>query len=124
VRGVAVVELITAVFGLVTGCATSAPAIPATERPAAAVTEPVAAPAAVRQGSGLFFSVTPTDAEIFIDGKARAKVADLEASGGVLSIKPGIYQVSLKRHGFVTWRAEVTVGDGAEAIQVTMVESQ
>jgi hypothetical protein len=42
----------------------------------------------------------------------------------VLSVKPGIYQVSLKRPGFVTWRAEVTVGDGAEAIQVIMVKSQ
>jgi len=101
---------VVAVLGCLSGCATVAPTSTPVERPALV-------------GSGLSFSVSPRDAEIFVDGKARGRVSDLEGNGGLLEIKPGIYQVSLKRRGFVTWRAEVTVGNGAEAIQVTMVES-
>jgi hypothetical protein len=115
---------VVAVLGLLSGCATLAPTSTPVERPTVAVAQPVEARAIVKQGSGLSFSVSPRDAEILVDGKARGKVSDLENSGGLLEIKPGIYQVSLKRRGFVTWRAEVTVGNGAEAIQVTMVESQ
>ena len=122
-RGLAVIV----VFGVAGGCAASRPA-PTHAEPSTTdlSTRPPAGPPSepVKQGSGLHFSVTPADAMVFIDGKAVGKVADLEGTGGVLSVKPGIYQVSLKRPGFVTWRAEVTVGDGAEAIQVIMVKSQ
>lgn len=114
---------VVAVLGCLSGCATVAPTSAPVERPAVAVAQPADTRAVVKQGSGLSFSVSPRDAEIFVDGKTRGKVADLEGNGGLLEIKPGIYQVSLKRRGFVTWRAEVTVGNGAEAIQVTMVES-
>lgn len=72
------------------------------------------------QGSGLSFAVEPADAVILIDGTPAGKVRDLDSTHGFLKVKPGIYQVSLKCKGFVTWRAEVTVGEGTEAIHVTM----
>jgi hypothetical protein len=40
----------------------------------------------------------------------------------VLSLKPGLYQVSLKREGFQTWRAEVTVGEKSELLRVALVK--
>ena len=120
---------VVALFELGLGCATAPPerGLAGPERTeASGPTDPSPSPALdkARQGSGLLFSVTPSDAEIFVDGKVVGKVADIAASGGLLKMKPGIYQVSLKRRGFVTWRAEVTVGDGPETIQVTMVQTQ
>ena len=105
-------------IALAAACATSSPA-PASK---AATTATATTPAPASQGSGLTFTVKPTDAEIFIDGTSTGKVTDLSGSQGFLKVKPGIYQVSLKRQGFVTWRAEVTVGEGTEAIHVNMVE--
>jgi hypothetical protein len=66
--------------------------------------------------------VDPRDAEIAIDGASRGTVAELEGSGGVLSLPPGIYQVSLKCPGYVTWRAEVAVRSAVERIDVRLVK--
>jgi hypothetical protein len=129
VRAFGIALPIVAMFELGFGCATALPER-ARARPQrtelSGPTEPSPEPARekAKQGSGLLFSVTPSDAEISVDGTVTGKVADIEARGGLLEMKPGIYQVSLKRRGFVTWRAEVTVGDGPETIQVTMVHTQ
>lgn len=124
-RGAAVLEVAVAACCLGVGCAVTRPVVaPAPQTSVApAVAQPATPSAPASHGSGLLFAVTPTDAEVLVDGKLVGRVRDFDARGGLLAIKPGIYQVALKRRGFLTWRAEVTVGEGAEAIQVTMVES-
>jgi len=84
--------------------------------PAPAASPAPAAPAA--PAPGLSFAVEPADAEIVIDGKPVGRVSDL--AGGHLALPPGLYQVSLKRAGYATWRAEVAVRSGAELIRVTL----
>lgn len=78
----------------------------------------VAAQAAQLPATGLELSVEPASAEIFVDGDSRGVVADL--SSGILGLAPGIYQVSLKAPGHVTWRAEVAVRAGREKIAVRL----
>lgn len=81
--------------------------------------EPAAAPRAPDAvESGLLFAVEPREAEIAIDGRALGTVADL--SQGLLRLAPGIYQVSLKATGYVTWRAEVALRSGTETIRVKL----
>jgi hypothetical protein len=43
-----------------------------------------------------------------------------ELASGVLGLAPGIYQVSLRAPGYVTWRAEVAVRAGREKIEVRL----
>jgi hypothetical protein len=94
------------------------PDAPAATSPAPTVT-PVA-PAVPE--SALRFVVTPAEAEIAIDGNPAGRVADLGGQGGLLSLAPGIYQVSLKATGYVTWRAEVALRAGTETIRVTLAK--
>jgi hypothetical protein len=112
------------VAALTAACA-SAPARPPPAPPPAA---PASAPAAIptappsAAATGLAFAVEPREALISIDGGARGTVADLAGSGGVLSLPPGIYQVSLASPGYVTWRAEVAVRSAVERIDVRLVK--
>lgn len=94
------------------------PAKPAATDPAPAVTR--LAPGVAE--SALRFEVVPAEAEIAIDGNTAGRVADLAAQGGLLSLAPGIYQVSLKAPGYVTWRAEVALRAGTETIRVTLAK--
>lgn len=83
--------------------------------------EPAAAPRAPDAAeSGLLFAVEPRDAEIAVDGRALGTVAEL--SQGLLRLAPGIYQVSLKATGYVTWRAEVALRAGTETIRVKLAK--
>ena len=68
---------------------------------------------------GLKVVAEPDDAELVIDGQSYGKVSALTAP---LQLKPGIYQVSLKRGGYQTWRAEVAVGEKTEQLKVVMVK--
>lgn len=105
--------------------ATSRATAPASA-PAAAVApppqrepDPAAAPRAPDAvESGLLFAVEPREAEIAVDGRPLGTVADL--SEGLLRLAPGIYQVSLKATGYVTWRAEVALRSGTETIRVKL----
>lgn len=108
---------------LATGCASAktASSRPPVSPAPAAVAEP-AAPAAPGVSIGLLFVVEPRDAQIFLDGEERGTVAGLAATGGVLTLAPGIYQVSLKSPGYVTWRAEVAVRSARERIEVKLVK--
>jgi hypothetical protein len=110
------------------GCATAQK--PAAAPAAAPVTAPASAPAAPpgpaprapdAAVTGLLFAVDPPAAEISIDGAPRGAVADLADRNGLLPLAPGIYQVSLKAPGFVTWRAEVALGTKVESIKVNLV---
>jgi hypothetical protein len=67
---------------------------------------------------GLSFSVDPPDAEVLVDGRSCGKAGELARSG--LPLPPGLYQVSLRRAGYATWRAEVAVRGGLEPIRVTL----
>jgi hypothetical protein len=101
-----------------------APVSPAAEATTAAP-QPATAPGTAPRApdaidSGLAFSVEPAEAEIAIDGRAVGTVADLSTNGGLLRLAPGIYQVSLKATGFVTWRAEVALRSGTETIRVKL----
>jgi len=104
------------------GCAAaqkpSAATSPATAPTPALSAAPRAPDAAV---TGLLFAVDPAAAEISIDGAPRGAVADLADRNGLLPLPPGIYQVSLKAPGFVTWRAEVALGAKVESIKVNLV---
>lgn len=114
------------------GCASSQKPSAVTATPAAAPTHAPAAPRAVAPpprapepiDSGLSFTVEPSSAEIAIDGNSVGTVADVAASGGLLRLAPGIYQVSLKAPGYVTWRAEVALRSGTEAIRVKLNKKQ
>jgi len=100
-----------------------ATAAPASSAPVTAPDpEPPRAPDAIL--SGLRFSVEPAEAQIAIDGNPRGAVADLAARGGLLPLAPGIYQVSLKAEGYVTWRAEVALRSGTESIRVNLAPKQ
>jgi hypothetical protein len=91
----------------------------------AAPSEPSPAPEpASALGSGLRFKVDPPDAEVFVDGQSRGRVAELPGERGILQLSPGLYQVSLKKPGYQTWRAEVAVKkDAPEPIEVTLVRT-
>ena len=71
-------------------------------------------------GPGLIIHVEPDDAEVIIDGESLGIASKLDLQNGLLPLRPGIYQVNLKRSGFVSWRAEVTVNDKPETILVTL----
>jgi hypothetical protein len=101
-------------------CASSPP-VPS-PAPAARTEAPPTPAAAPLPAVGLEFVVEPGDAQIFLDGAERGTVADLAPSGFVLPLPPGIYQVSLRSAGYVTWRAEVAVRSQRERIEVTLVK--
>jgi hypothetical protein len=108
------------------GCATAQkPPAQAGQGGAPSVTSP-AAPGAPRAPdaavTGLRFNVDPPDAQISIDGAPRGAVGELADRQGLLPLAPGIYQVSLKAPGFVTWRAEVALGATVETLKVSLVK--
>jgi hypothetical protein len=90
----------------------------ATARPPASPAHPES-PASAAEVTGLSFTVEPADAEVVIDGHSAGAVAGLPR-GGVVPLPPGLYQVSLRRAGYSTWRAEVAVRSGVEPIRVTL----
>ena len=85
-------------------------------KPPAPVTTQVVEPS----GPGLIIHVEPDDAEVIIDGSSLGLASKLDLQNGLLPLRPGIYQVNLKRSGYISWRAEVTVNDKPESIQVTL----
>lgn len=110
VRGILFGALSTLVFG----CAHSAPA----PEPKAEEGKPEQS-VMVADEPGLRVLSEPDDAELVIDGQSYGKVSGMNKP---LSLKPGIYQVSLKRSGYLTWRAEVAVGEKTEQLKVTLVK--
>ncbi len=110
---------------LLAACAGGKAAPPQTKPPAAAAPEvaaPAAAPAAPLPATGLELLVEPASAEVLIDGEVRGVVSDL--ASGVLGLAPGIYQVSIKAPGYVTWRAEVAVRSSREKIEVRLARKE
>ncbi|MEW5737938.1 MAG: PEGA domain-containing protein [Myxococcota bacterium] len=81
-----------------------------------------APPTAAPTGPGLVLTVEPNDAELLIDGTSYGPVSQLQTENGKLALKPGIYQVALKRAGYTSWRAEVTVTEKPEPLQVSLVK--
>ncbi len=110
----AVVSAALALAACAGGKAAAPAGTPAPVAPAQATAPSVAPPPA----TGLELAVEPASAEILVDGESRGAVSSL--ASGVLGLPPGIYQVSLKASGYVTWRAEVAVRAGREKIEVRL----
>lgn len=75
-------------------------------------------------GGGLRFEVEPRFAVLEVNGTPHGTVSALNEGSGVLKLKPGLYQVSLKAPGYLTWRAEVSVDQAEQPLQVTLVAKQ
>ena len=89
--------------------------------PAQRAAPPAPAPRAPETlATGLLLAVEPPEAEIAVDGRAFGSVGGLAEGRGFLPLPPGIYQVSLKAPGYVTWRAEVAVRSSTEPIRVKL----
>ena len=80
----------------------------------------VTPPPTVSTRPGLIIKVQPDDAMLFIDGVNYGAISKLGTIDGLLELKSGIYQVAIKRSGFLSWRAEVTINDGPEMLAVTL----
>ncbi|RKH06029.1 PEGA domain-containing protein [Corallococcus sp. CA047B] len=72
------------------------------------------------RATGLRFDVMPEGARVFVDGRAVGFARQLES---LVTLAPGVHQVSVRAAGHATWRAEVMVGDRPEPIQVTLTAS-
>ena len=109
------------VAACVAACATAPVARPPDPAVVPQTTAQALPPAAEREHEtpGLVFAVEPADAEVVVDETSYGKVSALPA-GAISNLKPGMYQVSLKKAGYTPWRAEVTVR-GVEKISVTLV---
>ncbi len=103
-------------------CAAPIASAPDATTDAASVAEPapVATPLPCPSDPGLCFVVEPADAEIVLNDESRGTVATLGVPA-FMSVASGIYQITLHREGFVTWRAEVSVQTGAERIEVKLL---
>lgn len=72
--------------------------------------------------SGFRLDVDPSDAELTVDGKDFGPVNAVPLVEGVLALDPGVHQMSLKRKGYQTWRAEVALGNDVEPLKVNLVK--
>ncbi|QSQ18853.1 PEGA domain-containing protein [Pyxidicoccus parkwayensis] len=90
--------------------------------PAPGAELPVEAPAPrhLAEGPGLRFDVYPASAEVIINGQKVGTANSLRSGDGLFAVPPGIHQVSIRSAGYTTWRAEVSVGDRPERIQVSL----
>jgi hypothetical protein len=106
-------------------CAGGTAAPPPAAKPPPVAPAEAAAPsprASALPATGLELAVEPASAEVLVDGETRGVVSDL--ASGVLGLAPGIYQVSLRAPGYVTWRAEVAVRAGREKIDVRLARKE
>jgi len=105
-------------------CATPVP-VPdkvAPPPPPADVAEEQAPVEPAPQATGLRFEVQPAEAEIVIGGESYGSAVDSDGASRVVSLPPGLYQVSIRHAGYTTWRAEVSVSDAMEIIRVSLVK--
>ena len=75
-----------------------------------------------KQLSGFRLDVDPSDAELTVDGQVMGPVNGVPLTDGVLQLDPGVHQMSLKRKGYQTWRAEVALGNQVEPLKVSLVK--
>jgi hypothetical protein len=80
------------------------------------------APAPEKAVSGFRFEVQPPDSELTVDGQVVGPVSSVPMQDGVFRLDPGVHQMSLKRKGYQTWRAEVALGSQVEALKVNLVK--
>ncbi len=76
--------------------------------------------AVANRGPGVWLRVIPGDAGVEIDGEPIGTAADITASGGFVSLPAGLHQIVVRREGYETWRAEVTVREDTEPIDIVL----
>jgi hypothetical protein len=94
------------------GCAKKPPPAPAAPAPAAAAPEDTR--------PRLSLDVDPSDAEVLIDDQ----VVGTGASVSSLPLDPGLHRIVVRKPGYEPWRAEVTLDEGTESLEVTLEEEQ
>jgi hypothetical protein len=62
--------------------------------------------------------VRPPDAVLVIDLETHGPVSALP--GARVMLKPGVYQISLEKEGYRTWRAEMAIRDALEVVKVEL----
>ena len=72
--------------------------------------------------TGFRLDVDPSDSELTVDGQVLGPVSQVALTEGVLELAPGVHQMSLKRKGYQTWRAEVALGSTVEPLKVNLVK--
>ncbi len=115
-RGSASYALIVATAGLWFACG-STPKPAESGTPRATVDAGVATPDALAyQGPGLLFDVEPAGSVIVIDGATLDSVE----SDGFVAVDAGLHQLVVRKDGYNTWRAEVSVRQTVETIKVRL----
>jgi hypothetical protein len=74
----------------------------------------------VDKGPGVSLNVEPQDAFISIDGRSLGTLAEMGGPNGFVKLEPGLHQIVVRKPGFRTWRAEVTVRDKSERIHIVL----
>jgi hypothetical protein len=95
------------------------PASPPAHAPAPVPDQPALAQPADAPSTkvGVALSVTPADAEVFIDGVSYGKASSW---ADVIELKPGLYTLLVSRTGYVSYRVEFSVGDKIESFAVQL----
>jgi hypothetical protein len=70
------------------------------------------------QGPGIRLVVSPGDAEVVVDGERVGLASEMEA--GFIKLESGLHQIVVQKDGHETWRAEVTVSEEVERIEVNL----
>ncbi len=97
-----------------------APAEPEQAAPGDAAPAPMPDAAPAPSGPGVELHIDHPDAEVLVDGERVGAAADLEAGGWFIGLEAGIHQIAVRKPGYKTWRAEVSVRDKTETIEVTL----
>lgn len=97
-----------------------APAEPEQATPADAAPAPAPDAAPAPRGPGVELRIDHPDAEVLVDGESVGVASDLEAGGWFIPLEAGIHQIAVRKTGYQTWRAEVSVRDATETIEVTL----
>lgn len=67
--------------------------------------------------AGVALTVSPPEAEVFIDDVLYGEAAMLDA---VIALPPGLHQLVVRHDGYKPYRVELTVSDATESIAVRL----
>lgn len=85
---------------------------PASGYPAQAPQNSVAVAPGQATYGGVSFDITPSDAEIYVDGTYMGRVADFSPSSQPLTLNPGVHRVEVRAPGYQSLAYDVTIAAG------------